>query len=447
MNERTRVEIPPPAPAMSSFSPIDNIQLRSEVVQEIISRKPDFLEKWSLFMFLCILLLLLLLCWVIKYPDVIEAPATLTAANAPKEIMPRQDGRLVKLFVQNNESVLQGQVIGWLESTGSHKEIMELSTFLDSSLSWLNTGKLERMSSLLDTRYRNLGEMQHEYQQFITASQQFNDYVVNGFYLRRRNLLQQDISSLDNLKQTIRTRQQLTEEDVALAQETYRMNEVLAEEKVLSKDEFRAEKSKLVNKQMAIPDLEAGLLSNETQKRDKLKELEQLDHDISQQKIVFQQALQSLKSSIGEWTRKYVLQSPIDGSVFFTISLQENQFLQQGRLLGYVTPNDSRFYMESYLPQRNFGKIDTGLAIQLRFDAYPYQEVGPVAGTLNYVSHVASDSGFLATIRLNNGLVTNNKMTIPYKSGLKAKAIIIKKDMRLLDRFYYSMVGLISIDK
>jgi HlyD family secretion protein len=120
--------------------------------------------------------------------------------------------------------------------------------------------------------------------------------------------------------------------------------------------------------------------------------------------------------------------------------LQENQFLKQGKLIGFITPDDSHFYAETYLPQNNLGKIDTGMKVQLRLAAYPYQECGFVQGTLNYVSNVPSDSGFLATIRLDNGLITTNNKSIFYRNGLKAQALVITKNMRLLDRLYYNII-------
>ena len=78
--------------------------------------------------------------------------------------------------------------------------------------------------------------------------------------------------------------------------------------------------------------------------------------------------------------------------------------------------------------------------LYLRFDAYPYHELGYVEGRLGYISKVPSDSGFLANIALPKGLVTNCKKTIQYRSGLKCQALIITKDARLLQRFYYTMV-------
>ncbi len=134
-----------------------------------------------------------------------------------------------------------------------------------------------------------------------------------------------------------------------------------------------------------------------------------------------------------------MLQSPVDGNIFFIIPLQENQFLQPGKLIGYINPDDSHFYAETYLPQNNFGKASIGLKVQLRFDAYPYQETGFVDGTINYISHVASDSGFLATVQLDHGLVTNTGRPISYKSGLTAQAIVINRDLRLLQRLWFNL--------
>ncbi len=417
----------------------DKMHLRSEMAQEIISRKLDFLERWALLIFLGLLILLLVATWFIKYPDIVETTAKLTASNAPKEIVIRQEGRLVKLFTHNNEQVRGNQVLGWIESTANHQEVLNLSQQIDSSIALLNAGREDKVSGLFEKRFSNLGEIQQGYQTFITALLLFNDYKVNGYYKREKARILSDINSIESTYRTIQQQKQLTEEDLKLAEESYSMNKKLYDEKVISLEEFRGQQSKILNKQSALPQMQAYLISNETQRRDKLKLLDQIEHDSAQQQLTFQQALQSLKSAVDDWKRRFILQSPVEGKVFFIIPLQENQFLQQGKLIGYINPDDSHFYAETNLPQNNFGKIDTGLKVQLRFDAYPYQEVGVVEGTLSYISNVPSDSGFLATIRLDKGLVTNNNKPIPYKSGLKAQAIVITRNMRLLQRLWYNI--------
>jgi HlyD family secretion protein len=422
------------------------VNMRSELTQEILSHQPSFVEKYALYIFLCILLVFFAVSWFIKYPDIMQTRASLTAINGPKEIITREGGQLVKLLVHNGDLLHKNQAIGWLESTADHQEVIELGNQLDSSIKLLGTGELEKVSGLFITHYNNLGSIQQNYQQFIASWQLFNDYMVNGFYLRKRQLLQNDIKTLQNVRQTIAIQQELNEQELKNAEESFKMSKTLAEDKILSQEEFRQASSKLVGKQLAVQQVNAALLSNETERNDKLKQMEQIEHDLSQQKMTFQQALTSLKSLVDEWKMKYIIWAPIDGQAFFTIPLQESKFITQGKLLGYVVPRDSHYYIDADLPQNNFGKIDTGLSVQIRFDAYPYQEMGYVEGTLNYVSNVASDTGgFLATIRLNNGLVTNTHKVIPYKSGLKADAVIITRNMGLLPRLYYNFIKMSSV--
>jgi HlyD family secretion protein len=453
MNEDKKIALPdnitssPKNRASSKEDLGTTFKQRSAEAQAIISHQAGFLEKWALLLIIGILFLLIACTWFIRYPDIIEASATLTADNSPKEIIPLQSGRLIQLFVKNGDKITKGCMIGWIESTANTNEILDLSKRLDSALLLLQSDALQNLPALFSKVYRNLGEIQTLYQSFTTAWQQFNDYVINGFYSRKKEMLLKDLGTLQALNGTIMQEKILSAQDKDSSQKSLKMNKILLDEKVISPEEYRVATSAYINKEMSIPQLNASMLNNENQQRDKLKELVQLDHDVSQQKIIFEQALETLKSSVDDWKHNYILQSPMAGTVFFTMPLQQNKFIQQGELLGYINPQNSRFFMELNLPQDNFGKVDTGMEVQLRFDAYPYEEAGFVKGKLNFISRIATDSGFYATASLDNGLVTNFKNRIQYKNGLKAQALVITKNRRLLQRIYYSIIKVTSPGK
>ncbi len=330
--------------------------LRSEMAQEIISRQPGFLEKWALLIFFGILLLIFGGTWFVHYPDVITARAILTAENNPKEIIVKQEGRLVKLFVKNNQKIKKSNIIGLIESEANYNQVIELSRQLEHCILILNTNKLEEIFYLFNKPITELGELQQSYQQFLTSKDILKDY----------------------------------------------------------------------NRSSKGPDY---LLKQH------------------QQKMVFQRDLQSLKYQVDDWVEKHVLQASTDGTISFVTSIEENKYLRKGALLGYIVPDDGRYYAEAVLPQNNFGKIDTGLHVQLRFDAYSYEEWGFVGCTISHISNVPTRNGFLITIKLDSGLITSNRQRLAYKNGLSAQAIIITKDMRLLERFYYGFVKSTSIDK
>jgi len=325
--------------------------LRSEMAQEIISRQPGFLEKWSLLIFLGILVLMFGGTWFVHCPDIVAARAVLTAENNPKEILVRQEGRLIKLLVKNNQSVKQNDIVGWIENSADHKDVIELSKQIDQSIYLLNTNNPKKIFSIGNTNLIHLGEIQENYEQFLIAVETFNSSILNGH------------------------------------------------------------------------------------------------NSLNHPRILFQQQLQSLKKLVNEWENRYLLRAPIDGKISFNNTLEENRYLRAGTLFGYVTPNDEKYYAETILSQNNLGKIDTGLHIQLRLDAYPYEEWGFLKGTISYISNVPSENGFSAIIKLDNGLVTNNQKRLLFRNGLRGQAIIITKDMRLLQRFYYGFVKSTSIDK
>ncbi|MCF3110619.1 HlyD family secretion protein [Niabella sp. CC-SYL272] len=432
---------------LKEFSLNKTFQERSDIAQEIISRKPDFYEKWALLLFSTVLLLLTTSTWFIKYPDIIEADAFLTGQNAPKEIVPYQTGKLTVLFVKNNQKVKQGEFLGWLESNADPNEVIDLATRLDSSIKLVGNGSPGRIAKLFGKRFNVLGELQTDYQTFTTTLLQYSDYLVNGFYSNRKAMLRNDIVSLQTMKNKVAEQKNFITKDNELAKNTFEMNEKLFREKVISAEEYRQAQSALLNKKKADPQVDMSILAQQNLISDKQKEIDQLNIDIFHQQQTFEQALQTLKSKVDDWLRHFTIRAPTDGIVVFAVPLQQNQFIEAGKILGYVNPSDTKYYAEIRLSQNNFGKVDTGMKVQLRFDAYPYQETGFVSGTLNYVSSISVDSAFLGSVRLDGGLITNQQKTIQYRNGLSARALVITKDMRLLERLYYSIVKATSISK
>lgn len=163
-------------------------------------------------------------------------------------------------------------------------------------------------------------------------------------------------------------------------------------------------------------------------------------HDLLQQQLIIEQALQNLKSYVDQWLQQYAIQAPADGTLAWAVPLRQNQYLQPGSMLGHIHPPGNSYYAQIKLPQASLGKIDSGMSVQIRLDAYPYQEDGFVPATLDHISEVVTDSKFVVTARLDKGLVTSRQKKISFTQGLTARALIITQDRRLLQRLYYSVV-------
>jgi len=413
---------------------------RSEMVQEIVSNRPGFLVRYGTLFFLITIIILIAACWFIQYPDIVSTNAKLTSINAPKEIVTKTSGKLVKLFAKENEQANTGDILGYMESTASHEELISLSKNIDTATILLNRNNLTAALSFLQNNYGNLGELQSNHQSFITAYQNFKNYLSNGFYLRKKSMLANDLSFLQKMHTNLLQQKGLNTEDLALQQKTFDANESLKNDKVISALDYRNETSKLISKKLTLPQISSAIISNEAQQNEKLKEIAELENLIAQQKSIFNQALNTFKSQVDEWKQKYLLIAPVSGKIAFATFLQENQQLKANQVICFVNPENTQYYAEVYIPQTNFGKVQKGQEVLLKFPSYPFQEYGSVKGKIDFISNISTDSGYLAKVNLVQGLTTNYNKQVQYRDGLLAQGEIITKDMRLLQRFYYNIV-------
>ena len=257
-------------------------------------------------------------------------------------------------------------------------------------------------------------------------------------------MLTNDLMYLKKSYKTLLQQKELNEQDLTLSQKTFEANQSLKDDKVISDLDYRNEASKLIDKKLTLPQVSSAIITNEGQQNEKQKEIMELENTIAQQKNIFQQSLNTFKSQLEDWEKKYILIAPISGKISFPTFIQENQQLQPNQVVCYINPSNSKYYVETYIPQTNFGKVNIGQKVILRFPSYPYQEYGLVYGSVEFISKIGTDSGYFSKIKLNNQLLTSYNKKLQYRDGLVANTEIITKDMSLLERFYYNIIKLVK---
>lgn len=415
-------------------------------IEEIISKKMPWFVRWGTVVFFFFLLLIAGVCWFIKYPELVSTNAKLSGINLPREVISKTEGRITSIFIKENETVKKEQILAYMESTAHLDAVLKLNNTLDTMSKLIAEQRTDELVNLYPDYTGNqqvlssLGELQASYQTFMQTFTSFKDYLFSGFYLRKKAMLRTDIKNIQQQQLILQEQKKLLEEDLALSVKNFDANETLAKEKVISPLDYRTEKSKLISKQLSIPQMNAAIVSNESQQHEKTKEIAELENQIVVQKNSFIQALQTLKSQLLAWQQKYVLKAPVDGHVSFAGFIQENEEIKAGQLLFYVHPENSSYFLEMPIPQYNFGRVKKGQTVLLRFQAYPYEQFGTVTGIIDFISNSPTDSGFLARVSLPKGLQTNYNKSLQYQNGLIAQAEIVTEDMRLLERLYYNLV-------
>lgn len=441
---------PPDNPTLKEgvFSNAGTFADHGNEIEEIISHRPPLIVRWGTVYFFLLLLFIGMISWLIQYPDIVIAKARLSSVNAPKEVITRTDGKLVKILVKENEEVVDGETLAYMESIANPTSVNAIRHQLDSITVLISQNHTDKIIQFLPSnnapvsgiRDEALGELQTPYQIFSQAFITFRDFLSSGFYLRKKSMLLKDMQNIQKLNSILSIQKTLLDQDLSLSNETYDANKSLAAAKVISSLDYRNEKSKLIAKQLSLPQINTSIVLNESQQNEKRKEIAELENQIIVQKNIFIQALQTMKSQVQAWEYKYLLKAPVAGSVSLTGFFQENQEMKAGQTLFYIQPANTSYFVEMLVPQYNFGKVRKGQRVLLKFQAYPNEQYGAVNGIIDYINTTPSDSGYLAKVILPNRLVTNYNKPLQYHNGLTAQAEIITEDMRLLERFYYNLV-------
>ena len=169
---------------------------RSTETQDVLTGSKSILIQWGLYIILFIIILLFIAANFIYYPDIITTRARLTGYNAPKEIIARQEGKLVKLFVTNDNIVNLGDPLMWIEATANHTEVIKLGNLLDSCINLLNDDSAKDVDLFSNVNFNQLGELQTGYQDFLTNYQLYKDFFINGYYQKNLDVLNKDLNRI-----------------------------------------------------------------------------------------------------------------------------------------------------------------------------------------------------------------------------------------------------------
>jgi multidrug efflux pump subunit AcrA (membrane-fusion protein) len=185
------------------MAPKDFVDLRSEEVQEILGSPPGLLVRWGTTIVLLSILLLILVAWFVKYPDIVQADVEITSTTPPTDVAARTDGRMQAIFVKDTSLVRENQPLAVLQSTADYKDMLLLDSCIAvwKTYASLDFRALEAPDSL------QLGDLLADYSSFsrlLSDFQSTDDATAEAG--ATRTLLQNSLNllstALDRWKQS-----------------------------------------------------------------------------------------------------------------------------------------------------------------------------------------------------------------------------------------------------
>ncbi|MFI5139537.1 MAG: HlyD family secretion protein [Sphingobacteriales bacterium] len=414
-------------------------------MQDIITAVPSWLLRWGITLFFGILVLIVGLSALIRYPDVVKAQLKIGSPNAPKPIVSKISGKLVKLLVTENETVKAGQSLAYIESTANHDKVLTLLT----NLKGIQQQALQNtpINSQLFNNSDNIqfGELQNSYQVFFQEYLTYSSTIGNGFLVKKKAFLQRDLSFLSDQQHQLSAEQTIQQKDYTIAGDEYAMHKKLEQQKVETPAELRLEESKYLAKKAAVLQTESSIITGDNNYATKQSEIAELDNQLQQEKAKFLQALNSLISAVEDWKSKYILTASQSGKLSFSGIIQENQVLSPNQEVFYVNPGDEAFYGEMAIAQSNMGKVKEGQQVLVKLRSYPFEEYGMIRGRIKYISDIPyKDSVFISRVTFKIQNSSDMRKPIHLKQGMMADAEIVTQDATILQRLgrsFFKVLG------
>lgn len=175
----------------------------------------------------------------------------------------------------------------------------------------------------------------------------------------------------------------------------------------------------------------------ETTQLDTQKQLEQIEMEITQLTAQITETQTLLNSAKTKLEQRF-LYAPVDGIVSSLEIPNPGEVVQAGQTVAEIAPMDAPLMLSAKLPNRDAGFIRVGMPVQVKLDAYPYQDYGIVPGrvkTISPDSKIDNQMGvaYQVDIALDKDHIRDRQQRIYFKPGQTASADIIIRRRRILE--------------
>jgi len=419
----------------------DEIQIRSEEVQEILSYVPHWMIRFGNALIFLLLLLVLAISYFVKYPDIINAKVVVTTTIPPEKLYARSTGQLESILVENDSYVNKNTIVGIIENSSNYKDVLILKNILDT----LKIDKANFKFPFNELPYLILGEISTDFSVFETN---YSEYLLNKKLQPYSNEFSANNLSLSEIKNRLAiliTQRELNEKELEINSKDLDRNKILFDKGVISEQEYEQKqleftqfKRSLKNTNSSISQLrEAISNSNKTINSSRINKT--IDETRLLKKVL--QSFYQLKKSIKDWELKYALKSSLAGKVSYISFWNENQMVNAGDLVFTIIPSNNLGYIGKIkAPIQNAGKIKIGQEVNISLANYPDTEFGLLHGNIENMSLFPDQDGnYLCRVNLKKELITSYNKEIEFQQEMSGKAEIITEDLRLIERFFYNI--------
>lgn len=415
----------------------NEIELRSEEVQDILTKIPHWIIRWGSLVVLVILLLLFLVSWMVKYPDIITTEITITTQIPPEKLVAKTSGKIQAILIDDKAIVNENTPLAVIENAANYKDVFLLKAITDTISLSNSKFPFEKLQAAQFGEIENSFAMFQKEYMASELNKQLQPYKVESsaqsFEAKK---LRERLQLLEGQKEINQSELQLLKTDVERYEKLFKKGVISAQEIEKQRLIYLQAEKNYKSLLSSISQLKSSI--NELNRNSKTTAINESTTSINLERSVMQSFYQ-LKKAIKDWELNYVFRSSVRGTVSFLQIWSENQTINAGENIFAIIPSTEKGYIGKVKAvAQNSGKLQIGQKVNIRLANYPDREFGVIEGKLKTISLTPDkDGNLLLDIELPNGLQTSYKKQINFQQEMTGTADIITEDLRLLERLLY----------
>lgn len=405
-------------------------------IQQIMGDPPSWIVRWGISLILISVTVLLMISYVVKYPDIISAPITLETENPPIRVPARMNGKIEQLRVAEGDDVETGQILAILENTADLESVDELEVLI-SEVS--ETGIYDDLDL---PRNLSLGVLQESWLSFSESYKGYKYFLRKDKTATKARLLRRQIRQNEDLVAVIEGRKKSLFQDEALIKKRLERSMKLLQDGLVSMESHEGIQAEFISIKRQISNIETEFINNNISidqlKRSILDLDETRDKTDNEKEVKIVEDFQRLKNDVDTWKMNFLVKSPIDGKVSFSKPLSENEFVTANDEMMTIVPigEESSGEIKGFanLPFEGAGKVEVGQRVNIWLESFPADQFGAVVGKVKNIALIPQQNSYLVEVSLPNKLRTTYEKDLPFSQQMAGRANIITEERRYLER-------------
>ena len=399
---------------------------------EIFGKMPHWIIRWGMSVIFLIFAGLIAGSYLLKYPQIVVAPITITTINPPTDLIAKTTGRIDTIFAKEGATIHQDEVVAMLQNSTKYQDA-------NNVLEHIENFDPADSNSWIEQNY-SMGELQSPFSEFRTQYLNYQHYIKADNIGKKRRLLERQTEQYKTYLRQLTSQRGLIKRDYEYTLINFRRDSALYADRVISSLEYERSAQAKLQKESAMASYEASLTTTELtvmQMEQQLLELDlQYDNETTTYKNQINESRTRLLAQIRQWQQNYLLISPIVGRLSFAKFWSSNQHIQAGEKLATIIPADSSEVVGIMeVPSAGFGRVAVGQTVNVKLNGFPYFEYGLLKGVVNRISSVPEKDGYIVEVTFPQGLQSTYKEQLQLIQRMDGTGDIITRDQRLIQRF------------